>query len=1224
MSTPKNPLDVEADGDACWTCLLAHLTRHISCCLSCLSRSLSPASLAHGHTSALARLLDRLVLSLPPQQQHLQLEDEQPKEPEVAAHGRFPNSVLQLDIFQVLLFITENLRVTLSTVAKSCSDEVHEHSARTREEAGLLDDREVYAGDSNGCLERLLVFFQCRKIQAVQKEAMVGMEIDSKELSKRLMELVSDLQQYSDHLASSLRKVHMKLSSTVALMTSRLTSSQQLTISSTTAYMRMQMRSFLYSHEEDPPSKPEIADLDTLPGGETLIANAEIVIKQLLNRQGPRIVGLGGSRGIGKTCLASHVACNKRIPANFPGGIYYLSVGAEPDLTSLQAQLWKRMWSSSLCYSISKPTFSTPEEGTAALMSRAQEGLPSLLVLDDVFDAAHVKPFLCFDSNDRGRVLVISHAIESVLEKWNVDTFVLVLEHLDEEEANCLLMSIAGCQDAERDSTWAALSRNCGGTPRLVEAAASIVYYGKDKSSMLPSVLSFLKPGVIAKCEARPPDTKMFLTSRILCEGEKAPQVSAKGEKTSLLDSTNLDLCVFFNALADIHPCLQECFLDLAAFPKGKWVSLSALVDVWSFGNRMEKERAFFLLCFLASRSLVEWTVDESVDNECDQVFAFHWRLTDVFHELAQALIQSKLEQNNKEEKIVSGQPENGLYNCAYDVNGILYLLRDAVKAVDTAPWLQTYQITCCLHEPRNKKLHDVLLNRNSGRGRSVSFSTLFQTNFRLFFPDWQLDHHTAWWNEGNFASKATKLSLISTNLTEFPTVVDFSELKIALLSSNATLRSIPESPFKCMEQLVVLDLKHCASLTSLPDSICYLQCLEVLELSFCTQLLWLPRTIGKLKVLKYLCLSGCLSLTCLPVSVGSLMNLTMLDLSLCSRLKSLPKALVNLSCLQILNISGCYSLQCLPDAIASLRKLRTLVISGCSNLSHTPSWFEQFINMVGGRTGGAMAVPSQLWELSQVEVLHLCSLKNLTFLPQSIGKLQHLRHLNLSSCRSLDYLPDEVGSLFLLEKLDLSHTAVRKLPPTLGQLSSLVRLCLQGCSRLLCIPPSLATLPKLERLEMAECWDFVMLPAEFGNAHSMPKLIELDLSGCSIKNLPCFAKGALPMLRRLYFASCENLLALPDTFSTLTSLERIDLGSCKSLASLQGIGLAELKLLQWINLRNCLSLACLPVPELLGLQFLKFLDVSGCTKLSPFPEPLLQSARDHKFTLVRWGALYH
>ena len=78
------------------------------------------------------------------------------------------------------------------------------------------------------------------------------------------------------------------------------------------------------------------------------------------------------------------------------------------------------------------------------------------------------------------------------------------------------------------------------------------------------------------------------------------------------------------------------------------------------------------------------------------------------------------------------------------------------------------------------------------------------------------------------------------------------------------------------------------------------------------------------------------------------------------------------------------------------------------------------------------MAIPINCWQLGQLEFLHLCSMKKLTYLPQLVGKLQHLRHLNLSNCRSLEILPNDIGSLFLLEKVDLSHTAIRKVSNTL------------------------------------------------------------------------------------------------------------------------------------------------------------------------------------------------
>lgn len=1134
-----------------------------------------------------------------------------------------------MDILRLLLLISDNLRALLSVVAESYGDDTHES---IREEVGLLDGS-VRNVRSKGCLE-LLFPFLCKSIRCVQKESTVKEQMrESSEVWKRLMEVVRDLRKYSHRIQLSLENLTLKLSSTAEHITSMLAvaSSQQQhrTSCATTALLRTCIRSFLYAAQVDAPSNSEHTDLASSYGEEWLVKKAEVVIDKLLNPQGPSIVGIGGCSGAGKSCLASQVASDRRIAATFPGGVMSLSVGHNPDLTSLQALLWKQMRGGSFCYSASsKATFGSPEEGTVALMSRVQEWLPCLVVLDDVWNADHVRPFMCFDGKDNGRILVVSQVVESVLAEWEGDVFVHVLDPLDEEEASCLFNSIAEYPGSERASTLAACTRKCGGVPRLIEATASILYYEKERAFTSPSVISFLD------LESRPP-TKMS-TSGVSSDWGENPK-KQDFAVTSPLEANIGNLLVFFDALAEVHPGLQECFLDLAAFPKGKWLSSSTLVDVWSFGDGTEKERVLFMLGFLASRSLIEWKWEERSDGELEEGFSVQWRLAGEFYGLAQAISKMKSEAA-LDYSTLSNRGKNNVYKQGMggqiqDVNGVLNLLLSAVKAFNIFTVLHVNQnaeaggnsVSCYVQEHINLRLNEIHAKMVAASRRGLAFPPprLLHGDCRLFIPGSEQSSST-WWNEQNLSKKATKLSIISGSMEEFPSEVKFPNLKVALLSSNRKLQSIPASTLKCMEQLVVLDLKQCISLTALPDSICTLQCLEVLDLSSCSHLIALPQSIGKLRNLRFLRLTGCLSLSCLPMSLGSLSNLAVLDLSMCVRLKHLPKTLGHLSCLQTLNLSGCYSLQCLPTTLALLRKLTILVVNGCSNLSYTAPWFEQIKIMAGWTTDGIMAIPLNLWKLGQIEVLHLCSLKNLTYLPQSVGKLQHLRHLNLASCRSLDHLPDDLGSLFLLEKLDLSHTAIRRLPTTMGQLSSLVTLCLRGCSRLLCIPPSVSALPKLECLEMAECWDFVVLPVEFGSTHSLPRLVHLDLSGCSIKQLPRFAKGALPMLRELHLCGCQNLLSLPDTLGALTSLEKINIEGCKSLASLQDIGLAALKQLQWLNLRNCLSLTSLPVFEMLDLKSLKVFDVSGCTKLSPFPEPLLQCAREHRFTLVRWGTVWH
>ena len=68
--------------------------------------------------------------------------------------------------------------------------------------------------------------------------------------------------------------------------------------------------------------------------------HAEEVIQRLIDPRGALLVGIGGVSGVGKTFLASLIANDRRIIANFPGGAFYLELGKQPNLSSLQASLW--------------------------------------------------------------------------------------------------------------------------------------------------------------------------------------------------------------------------------------------------------------------------------------------------------------------------------------------------------------------------------------------------------------------------------------------------------------------------------------------------------------------------------------------------------------------------------------------------------------------------------------------------------------------------------------------------------------------------------------------------------------------------------------------------------------------------------------------------------------------------------------------------------------------
>ena len=54
-------------------------------------------------------------------------------------------------------------------------------------------------------------------------------------------------------------------------------------------------------------------------------------------------LGLHGQGGIGKTVLAAAAACDPVVRAHFPDGVFWVTVGEQPDLVGLQPGLLSRL-----------------------------------------------------------------------------------------------------------------------------------------------------------------------------------------------------------------------------------------------------------------------------------------------------------------------------------------------------------------------------------------------------------------------------------------------------------------------------------------------------------------------------------------------------------------------------------------------------------------------------------------------------------------------------------------------------------------------------------------------------------------------------------------------------------------------------------------------------------------------------------------------------------------
>ncbi|UFS69449.1 TIR domain-containing protein [Geomonas sp. RF6] len=167
-----------------------------------------------------------------------------------------------------------------------------------------------------------------------------------------------------------------------------------------------------------------------------------------------------GPPGFGKTVLAQEVCHDQKIVEAFTGGILWVSLGehGQGALSGMNALV--------SALSGAPVAFNTPEEGeprlTGLLAAR-----DCLLVLDDVWDAAHAAPFLASMHVAR---LITTRSADAVAVK---DASVCFLDEMEPEEAAHTLFNFLPSKDLDADgetvrSSLAVLAGRLGEWPLLL------------------------------------------------------------------------------------------------------------------------------------------------------------------------------------------------------------------------------------------------------------------------------------------------------------------------------------------------------------------------------------------------------------------------------------------------------------------------------------------------------------------------------------------------------------------------------------------------------------------------------------------------------------------------------------------------------------------------------------------------------------------------------------
>ena len=224
-------------------------------------------------------------------------------------------------------------------------------------------------------------------------------------------------------------------------------------------------------------------------------------------------VGLQGMGGIGKSVLASALAHRPEVRRAFPDGVYWVTLGQEPNVADLQRGLARALGDDAL--------FTGVDAGREKLRELLG-GRAALLVLDDVWQRGHAESFNVL--GPRGRLLLTTRdagLVTALAAKEN--HFQVQLPTAQEAEA--LLARAAGIPIAELPTGARDVANECGRLPLALALCGGMVHGGRTWQDVLEALrehdLEYLSDSHPAEEQHRSIWKAMDVSIRALAEEER-------------------------------------------------------------------------------------------------------------------------------------------------------------------------------------------------------------------------------------------------------------------------------------------------------------------------------------------------------------------------------------------------------------------------------------------------------------------------------------------------------------------------------------------------------------------------------------------------------------------------------------------------------------------------------------------------------------------------------
>uniref|UniRef100_A0A8C4R4D3 Ig-like domain-containing protein n=1 Tax=Eptatretus burgeri TaxID=7764 RepID=A0A8C4R4D3_EPTBU len=268
-----------------------------------------------------------------------------------------------------------------------------------------------------------------------------------------------------------------------------------------------------------------------------------------------------------------------------------------------------------------------------------------------------------------------------------------------------------------------------------------------------------------------------------------------------------------------------------------------------------------------------------------------------------------------------------------------------------------------------------------------------------------------------------------------------------------------------------------------------------------------------------------------------------------------------------------------------------------------------------------------------------VCHRRKLQAVPAGIPS--ETRRLDLSKNKLRTVSTSDLAGLSSLEELDLSDNGVSLLEPGIfADLPGLQRLRLRR-NRLKLLPGGVfAGLGNLTHLDVGDNRLVVLLDHVFAGLSALRRLdvgdnelvyvaprafaglsnLQLVLERCNLTSVPSEALATVPQLLSLRLRNFPTTIVLPNSFSRLTALQRLELATWPELESLGPDSLYGLNLTE-LAVTGC-GLVNVPYTALRHLVYLRRLDLSGNLIQTLEPRGLAGLSRLQELRLADGGHL--